>query len=143
MAGHDGALHEKLDRDEQIAGSSDRRFGYTFTAACLLIGVVSFWRHGQFAYYWLAASGVFALVAAIAPGILAPLNKAWLKLAVALSKVTTPIVMGLLFFGFITPMAQFVRRKDPLRLKRDPAARSYWIPRDPPGPAPESLKHQF
>jgi hypothetical protein len=48
-----------------------------------------------------------------------------------------------LFFGFITPVAQFVRRKDPLRLKRDPAARSYWIQRDPPGPAPESLKHQF
>jgi len=33
--------------------------------------------------------------------------------------------------------------KDPLRLKRDPKATSYWIVREPPGPAPETMKHQY
>jgi len=33
--------------------------------------------------------------------------------------------------------------KDPLRLKRDEAAPSYWIARDPAGRAHESMKHQF
>ena len=33
--------------------------------------------------------------------------------------------------------------KDFLRLKRDRQAASYWIPREPPGPAPDSLKNQF
>jgi hypothetical protein len=33
--------------------------------------------------------------------------------------------------------------KDPLRLKRDPAAATYWIERTPPGPKPESLGDQF
>jgi len=33
--------------------------------------------------------------------------------------------------------------KDLLRLKRDPKAGSYWIEREPPGPAPGSMSKQF
>lgn len=33
--------------------------------------------------------------------------------------------------------------KDPLGLKRDPNAESYWIPREPPGPDRESMSNQF
>jgi hypothetical protein len=33
--------------------------------------------------------------------------------------------------------------KNPLPLKPDPAAKSYWIERDPPGPSPQNMKHQF
>ena len=33
--------------------------------------------------------------------------------------------------------------KDPLRLRREPDAPSYWIVRDPPGPTPESMSDQF
>jgi hypothetical protein len=145
MAGHDGAFHEGLDRDEHATGPSDRRFGYTFAIVGLVIGAVSLWRHGHYANEWLAGGVLFALVATVWPRALSPVNKAWMKLAVALSSITTPIVMGLLFFGFISPMAAAirVRGKDPLRLKRDSTARSYWIERDPPGPAPDSLKHQF
>jgi hypothetical protein len=33
--------------------------------------------------------------------------------------------------------------KDLLRLKRDPEAESYWIPREPPGPSPETIKNQY
>jgi hypothetical protein len=33
--------------------------------------------------------------------------------------------------------------KDPLRLRRDRAAVSYWVPRDPPGPPPGSMPKQF
>jgi hypothetical protein len=33
--------------------------------------------------------------------------------------------------------------KDPLRLRFDPAAGSYWIKRDPPGPTADSLNNQF
>jgi hypothetical protein len=62
-----------------------------------------------------------------------------------LGKLTSPIVLGLLFYGFITPLAFAMRLagKDPLRLKFDRAADSYWIRRDPPGPEPESMTNQF
>jgi hypothetical protein len=33
--------------------------------------------------------------------------------------------------------------KDMLRLKRDPDSASYWIIRQPPGPAPGTMKDQF
>ena len=59
--------------------------------------------------------------------------------------MVTPVVMGLLFFLTVTPIALIMRAlgKDPLRLKRDDAAASYWILRQPPGPPPESLRRQF
>jgi hypothetical protein len=33
--------------------------------------------------------------------------------------------------------------KDPLRLKAEPGAPTYWVLRNPPGPAPETMRHQF
>jgi hypothetical protein len=33
--------------------------------------------------------------------------------------------------------------KDPLRLRFDRGAATYWIPREPPGPPPDSFTDQF
>ena len=56
------------------------------------------------------------------------------------------MVMALMFYGsFFLPMGLLMRMfgKDLLRLKREPEAASYWIVRDPPGPAPETMGKQF
>jgi hypothetical protein len=76
---------------------------------------------------------------------LRPLNRAWLKLGLLLSKIVSPVVMMVLFYATVTPVGVLMRwaGKDPLRLRRDAAATSYWIPREPPGPAPNSMKQQF
>jgi len=62
-----------------------------------------------------------------------------------LHKVVNPIVMALVFFGTVLPTGLIMRAlgKDPLRLKWQADAKSYWIERRPPGPAPESMKDQF
>ena len=59
--------------------------------------------------------------------------------------VVNPLVMGLLFYLTVTPTGLLMRLfgKDPLRLRFDPEAKSYWIERQPPGPAPETMRHQF
>ena len=51
----------------------------------------------------------------------------------------------MLFYGCIAPVGFLMRLsgKDPLRLKYEPDAESYWIMRTPPGPAPQSFKDQF
>jgi hypothetical protein len=69
----------------------------------------------------------------------------WTRLAVLISKVTNPIMTGLVFYVLFTPLAVILRLmgKDPLRLKVEPAAKTFWIPRDPPGPAPETMRNQF
>ena len=48
-------------------------------------------------------------------------------------------------YGVVTPTGLLMRGlgKDPLRLKRDPKTDSYWIVREPPGPAPGSMSKQF
>ena len=57
-----------------------------------------------------------------------------------------PIVMGLVYFGVVTPMAilAHILGKDFLRLRRDPAASTYWVIRQQEQePAPERLRDQF
>jgi hypothetical protein len=79
------------------------------------------------------------------PRILRPLNRIWLKIGLLLNKVVSPIVLGIVFFGVLTPLGAVLRMrgKDPLRLRFEKDAPSYWIMRQPPGPAPRSMTRQF
>jgi hypothetical protein len=69
----------------------------------------------------------------------------WLKFGLLLNSIVSPVVMALLFYLVITPLALIMRTlgKDPLRLKYDAKVSSYWILRAPPGPSPETIKNQF
>ena len=126
---------------------SERRFGALFTDVFSLAGI-----YGHFVKDWssevviglFVASLVVAVVAIVIPAALAPFNKAWFQLGLLMGKVVSPIVLGLIFFGMLTPVGIIGRLlgRDELRLKKAPVT-SYWIDRDPPGPAPDSFKNQF
>ena len=62
-----------------------------------------------------------------------------------LSKIISPIVMGILFFVTVTPAGLIMRArgKDLLRQKLDPDAETYWIEVDPEQAALTSMKKQF
>jgi hypothetical protein len=87
----------------------------------------------------------FLLAALLAPKVLTPLNRAWMAFALLLHKVTSPIILGVLFFVLFTPVALFMRlaKRDLMKRRFEPGAGSYWIPRSPAGPPPESLRDQF
>jgi hypothetical protein len=124
---------------------SDQNFGLVFGAVFALIALWPLLR-GNRIHLWLLAVAVIFLVAAIVvPRALGPLNRLWFRLGILLSKIVTPLVMGILFFVAVTPIAYLMRwfSNDPLRLKRDPAAKSYFIERSPPGPVVGSFKDQF
>ena len=93
----------------------------------------------------LIAALVFLGAAIVIPRALAPLNRLWLRFGELLNRITSPIALAILFYGVVMPTGIAMRLfgKDPLRLRRDAQARSYWIDRDPPGPPPDSLKNQF
>lgn len=148
------STHESYNREDEIESSSDRGFGLTVGGILLAIALVrvglGWWSSGMVELGWVEwlLGGVGAalfVLGLVAPAILAPLNKAWTKLGLLLFKVVNPIVLGLIFLLTIVPIGLILRAvgKDPLRLKFDPNAKSYWIPRDPPGPAPESMPQQF
>ena len=138
-------FHEQYERDEQVKGSSDRTFGIVFF---VVFSLVTLWPvlFGNPVRWWTAPFAVIFLgLALLAPQVLAPLNRAWTKLGLLMHRVVNPLIMGLLFFVAVTPMALVLRLlgKDLLRLKRDPDAASYWIERKPPGPAADSMRRQF
>ena len=140
------ALHENLSRAEEVVkASSNRTFGLVFTAFFAVVAVAPLMR-GQRARGWAAlAAGLFFLVALAAPKLLSPLNRAWTALGVMLHKIANPVILGILFYLVFTPFGWLLRLvgKDFLRLKREPEMESYWILRQPPGPEPESMSHQF
>ena len=141
----DGSFHEDLRREGEVKRGSDRSFGIVFAVVFLLIGLLSI-RHGAPVRWWaLALAAAFALAAFLSPRILAPLNKLWARVGDLLHKVTTPLIMGVLFYLVLTPCAAIMRLlgKDSLRLKRPLGVASYWIERRPPGPAPDSLNQAF
>jgi hypothetical protein len=138
-------FHEDFSRRELPQGASDRSFGVVFA---MFFAVVSLWpvRHGNPLRGWaLALSGAFLGVALAFPRLLHPLNWLWTRFGLLLSRVTNPILTGLMFYLLFTPMALVLRAlgKDLLRLKFDPMSESYWIPRNPPGPPPETMRRQF
>ncbi len=140
------STHERLKRDEQVIGSSDRSFGLVFAGFFTLLTLLKLWRGWSiWGWVFLGLALAFAALALLAPQLLAPLNRLWLKLGLVLHKVVTPIIMAMLFYLAITPMGVAMRLmgKDLLRLKREPGAKTYWIERQPPGPAPDTMKNQF
>jgi hypothetical protein len=88
---------------------------------------------------------MFLALALLRPRTLAPLNKLWLMLGLALHACISPVVMTLLFYTTVTPVGLLLRLlgKDVLRLRIDRAGPTYWIERQPPGPAPDTMRRQF
>lgn len=124
---------------------SARSFGLLLAALLLLAGA---WRGirglGPF-WPWLAPAAALAGLAIWWTAPLRPLTRAWLKLADLLHAIVNPVIMALMFALAVVPTGLLMRLfgKDPLRLRFDPQAASYWIPRDP-GSAPiSSMKDQF
>jgi len=125
---------------------SERRFGLMLTVALAFLGGYGIFRHRS----WkanvgcLVVSAVFGLITLAMPRVLAPLNRAWFHLGELLGKIVSPVVLGVIFFGILTPISLITRLfgRDELRLKRR-AVKSYWIDREPTALARDSFKNQF
>jgi hypothetical protein len=127
-----------------VAGS-DRAFGLVFAAFFVLLALLPAVHGAPIRWWALIAAAAFAATAFLFPHLLHPLNRIWFALGMLLHHVVNPVIMALMFYGAILPMALLLRAfgKDILRLKRDPDAATYLIPREPPAPAPDSMKKQF
>ena len=137
--------HEVFSREEKIVAGSDRSFGLVMAAALAAVTALNAWHAGRLWPWTATAAALFLAAAWLRPAALNPLNRVWLKFGLLLHAVVNPLIMALLFYGTVLPTGLVARAlgKDLLRLKRQPDADSYWIVRQPPGPAPETMKDQF
>jgi hypothetical protein len=145
MTGKPQGTHDTGSHAAPVTIGSERSFGIVFAVLFTIIGLWPLKDGGDVRLWALALAVAFVTAALLAPRMLKPLNFVWFKFGMLLHHIVTPVVMGLLFFVTVTPVGLLMRAtgKDPMRMKRDPATRSYWIDRAPPGPAPESMKNQF
>lgn len=127
---------------------SNTSFGGLFVVVFALLAGWAGWKGATPWAVGLAVAAVlFLLTTLVAPRLLTPLNRAWMALGHLLGRIISPIVLGVMFFGLITPVAlvQRLSGRDALRLRafRDPKVSSHWVRRDPAGPAPESFRRPY
>jgi hypothetical protein len=124
---------------------SNRSFGAVFTAFFIVVGVWPLLRAEPLRHWALATAGAVLAATLLAPGLLTLPNRLWTRFGELLHRVVSPLVLAVMFYLVIAPIGLLMRAvgKDPLRLRIDRNADSYWIRRDPPGPSPDSMKNQF
>ncbi len=139
------AAHEEFREREAIKGSSDRSFGIVFAVVFSVVAFFPLLGSSEPRWWALGLASLFLISALAFPRLLAPLNRLWMRFGLLLHRIVNPLVMGMLFFLVVTPIALIMRMagKRPLDLETEPNAKSYWIHRDPPGPSPETMKQQF
>ncbi len=79
-------------------------------------------------FYFFSVSIVFLILGLLNSKLLNPLNKLWFKFGILLGNLISPIIMGLVYFLVITPIAILLRvfNKDVLNLKKN-KRKTYWI----------------
>jgi len=106
--------------DKTPARKELRQFSFIVGGVFSLIGVWPLLFRGTPPRFWaLAAGGGLIILGLLLPRALAPVYRGWMVLGHALGWLNTRIILGLLFYGMITPMGLVMRLfgKDPLRLR--------------------------
>jgi hypothetical protein len=94
----------------RLTPAEGRKFAFPVGAAFLALAALTWWRDTAWAWRVFASLGGLLLVAgALIPGQLGPVYRAWMGLAHAISKVTTPIFMGVVYYVVLTPIGLLMR----------------------------------
>jgi hypothetical protein len=111
----------------EFTASDGRRFAFPVGTAFLLLSGLLFWREKTTAFEVTAGLGVVLYVlGATIPGKLGPVYHGWMRLALLISKVTTPIFMGIVYFLVLTPAGLVMRLVGRRPLKHAPVGGGYW-----------------
>jgi len=89
----------------RLSPAEGRKFALTVGAAFVALAGVTWWRgHQKVATVAGALGAAFIVAGLLAPGQLGLIYRGWMAFGLALSKITTPIFMAIVYFVVITPM---------------------------------------
>ena len=126
---------------KNIKIGTNRSFGIVFFVVFLLIAIYPSLSGESVRLWSLATATIFFILGVINSSLLSPLNKIWFKFGLLLGKFISPLVMGLIFFLVVTPIALLMKllKKDVLNLKFN-KDNTYWIVKSGPK---SKMKNQF
>src|SRR3954453_8913940 len=93
--------HENCSRTEPARISSDRSFGYVFASFFLIITLWPLLAGKSPRGWYLIISAAFLLMTVTRPSLLAPLNRVWARFGLLLHRITSPVVLGILFLQVV------------------------------------------
>ena len=121
------AIHTIPDLDQKGL----RRFGITTgIAVVVLFGLAIPWVFELSYPRWpWVLFGVLGACALIAPVILRPVYRGWMRFGLFMSRITTPLILGIVFFGVLLPMALIMKliQRDPMARKLDSGQSTYRV----------------
>jgi hypothetical protein len=121
-----------------------RKFGLAVGAVFLGLAGLLWWRGRASSPLVFGALGIaLILLGALIPAALVPVRRMWMGIAEGISKVTTPIFMGIVYFGILTPIGLGRRLFGHSPVKRPSDGESLWIVREARERKPEDMEHQF
>jgi hypothetical protein len=127
----------------RLTPAEGRRFGLTVGTAFLVLGALLAWRGRALAPVAVALGALLCAAALVAPSRLGPVQRAWLALGERLGKVTTPVFLGIIYFGVIAPAGVLLRAfgRNPVARRR--RAGTVWVPRAAETRSRRDMERQF
>ena len=106
---------------------SNRSFGVVFFIVFLIIALWPLQNNNDIRIWSLIISLIFLFLGIFNSKLLNPLNILWYKFGIFLGRIISPIIMGLIFFIVVTPIAILLKifKKDVLSLKKNNSD-TYW-----------------
>lgn len=128
----------------RLSAAEGRRFGLTVGIAFAVLGGLAWWR-GRLLVAGVAGGVGLALVIAalVVPARLGPIQRAWMGLAAAMSRITTPVFMGVVYFVVVTPIGLLRRLAGKNSLLRPRTAKSFWVSRADDAERRAGMERQF
>jgi hypothetical protein len=126
----------------RLTPAEGRRFAFPVGIAFLVFAGLSAWRGHQTPPIVLATLGGGLLLAGLViPGKLGPVFRAWMGLAHLLSKITTPVFLGVVYFVVVTPIGLLARLFGRQPMRQAEVQGSFWAPMSSGGRS--NLETQF
>jgi len=126
----------------RLTAAEGRKFAFTVGVAFGVLGAIVWWQqHQRLATVFGSLAGVLLVLGVSVPSHLGPVQRAWMGLAHLISKVTTPIFMGVVYFALVTPIAVVMGMFGKRPLRGQPGA-TYWRSR-PEDAQRSDLTRQF
>lgn len=123
-----------LSMDETIQTKTLRDFGLLLAGAMMVYCVWPWLWRGESARLWAGGiGGLLGGIGLVAPALLKHPYKGWMAIGHVLGWINTRIILGVIFFGLITPMGVIMRLFgwDSMRRAFLKDAQSYRVIREP------------